>query len=109
MSNNCPTVSQKVKVDQEAYRDNLVKLLNDYDITSVYASCIDNGVVKFNNILKTVATLAGPPKLVTWSQEILYVLSEKKLAFNEWKRGGKPNDPIHPLLIAKREKRQALR
>ena len=119
-SNNCPAVSQRVnwkKVDQEEYRDNLLKLLSDYDITSVSPSCIDNGVVKFNNILKTAATLAGPPavrrmkktKLVIWSSKIRCFLLEKKQAFNEWKRGGKPNNPSHPLLIAKREKRQALR
>ena len=94
-----------------------MKLLSDHDITSVSPSCIDNGVVKFNNILKTAATLAGPPavrhmrkpKFVVWSPEIRCFLLEKKQAFNEWKRGGKPNDPSHPLLIAKREKRQALR
>ena len=118
--NNCPAVSQKVnwkKVDQEEYRDNLLKLLSDYDTTSVSPSCIDNGVVQFNNILKTAATLASPPtvrrmrkpKLVVWSPEIRCILLEKKQAFNEWKRGGKPNDPSHPLLIAKRIKRQALR
>ena len=115
-SNNCPAVSQRVnwkKVDQEEYRDNLLKLLSDYDITSVSPSCIDNGVVKFNNILKTAATLAGPPavrrmkkpKLVVWSPKIRCFLLEKKQAFNEWKRGGKPNNPSHPLLIAKREKK----
>ena len=49
------------------------------------------------------------PKLVVWSPEIRHILSEKKLAFDEWKRGGRPNDSSHPLLIAKREKRQALR
>ena len=120
--NNCPAVSQKVnwkKVDHEEYRESdvLLKLLSDYDITSVSPSCIDNGVVKFNNILKTAATLAGPPtvrrmrkpKLVVWSPEIRCVLSEKKQAFNEWKRGGKPNDPSHPLLIAKREKKTSTR
>ena len=93
-SNNRPAVSQRFnwkKVDQEEYRDNLMKLLNDYDITSASASCIDNGVVKFNNILKTAATLAvssavrrmRKPKLVVWSPEIGCALSEKKLAFNE--------------------------
>ena len=99
-SNNCLAVSQRVnwkKVEQEEYRDNLLKLLSDYDITSVSPSCIDNGLVKFNNILKTAATLVGQPavrrmrnsKLVVWSPEICCVLSEKKQAFNEWKRGGK--------------------
>ena len=35
-----------------------MKLLNDYDITSVSTSCIENCVVKLNNILKTAATVA---------------------------------------------------
>ena len=119
-SNNCPAVSQRVKwkkVDQEEYRDNLLKLLSGYGIKSVSPRCIDNGVVKFNKILKTAATLACPPavrrmrkpKLVVWSLKIRCVLSEKKQAFNDLKKGGKPNDPSIPLLIAKREKRQALR
>ena len=119
-SNKSISISQKVnwkKVDHEMYRANLVQLLSDYDVTSASVSCIDNSVIKFNSILKTAATLAGPPtvrrmrkpKLVVWSPEIRHILSEKKLAFDEWKRGGRPNDPSHPLLIAKREKRQALR
>ena len=74
-------------------------------------------MVKFNNILKTAVTLASPPavrrmrkpKLVVWSPEIGCVLLEKKQAFHKWKRVGKPNVPSHLLLIAKREKRQALR
>ena len=113
-------ISQKVnwkRIDHETYRANLTQLLSDYDVTPVSVSCIDNSIIKFNSILKKAATLAGPgtvrrmrkPKLVVWSPEIRHSLSEKKLAFNEWKRGGMPNDPNHPLLIAKREKRQELR
>ena len=119
-SNKSIAISQKVnwkKIDHEMYRANLVQLLSDYDVTSASVSCIDNSVIKFNSILKTAAMLAGPPtvrrmrkpKLVVWSPEIRHILSEKKLAFDEWKRGGRPNDHSHPLLIAKREKRQALR
>ena len=71
------------------YRENLIKLLNDYNITSVSTRCETYENTQISRLEP------GDP---------LRFFSEKKLGFNEWKRGGKPNDPIHPLLIDKHEK-----
>lgn len=121
ISNESKAVSsQRVnwkKVDVESYRSNLVDLLSDFTITSTSISGLDNSVMKFNGILQKAAEIAGPtkvrrmrkPKLVVWSPEIRLVLAEKKKAFAEWKLGGRPDDPCHPLLIMKREAKQAFR
>ena len=41
------------------------------------------------------------PKLVNWSPQIRLIVKEKKSAFAQWKKGGCPDDPNHPVLIAK--------
>ena len=105
------------KTDLEAYRLNLTELLSNFEVTAASASDLDNSVIKFNNILQRVASVAGPstvrrmrkPKLVNWSPQIRLIVKEKKSALAEWEKGGCPVDPNHPLLIAKRVSRLALR
>ena len=48
------------KVDLEAYRCNLVKHLNNVEVTMASASGVDNGVIKFSNILQRAVSIARP-------------------------------------------------
>ena len=97
------------KTDLEAYRLNITEILSNFEVTAASVSDLDNSVIKFNKILQKAASVAGPSKvrrmrklkLVNWTPQIRLIVKEKNSAFAEWKKGGCPVDPNHPLLIAK--------